>query len=95
MRTWKKSLEPASPKNKASARKFVEELKPEGATNIFDALVASMEIAAPPAKGREPGADTIFFMTDGQPTHGKVIDAHQILDEVTRRNRALGVTLSF
>jgi hypothetical protein len=93
VRTWKKSLEPASPKNKASARKFVEELKPEGATNIFDALVASMEIAAPPAKGREPGADTIFFMTDGQPTHGKVIDAHQILDEVTRRNRALGVTL--
>jgi hypothetical protein len=91
--TWKKSLEPATQKNKASARKFVEDLKPEGATNIFDALVTSMEIAAPPAKGREPGADTIFFMTDGQPTHGRVIDPHQILDEVTRRNRVLGVTI--
>lgn len=93
VRAWKKNLEPASPKNKASARKFVEDLKPEGATNVFDALAAAMEIAAPPAKGREPGADTIFFMTDGQPTHGKVIDPHQILDEVTRRNRVLGVTL--
>ena len=50
MKTWKKSLEPASAKNKASARKFVEELKPEGATNIFDALTMSMEIAAPPAE---------------------------------------------
>jgi hypothetical protein len=93
VQTWKKALEPASQKNKASARKFVEDLKPEGATNIFDALVTAMEIAAPPAKGREPGADTILFMTDGQPTHGKVIDPHQILDEVTRRNRVLGVTL--
>jgi von Willebrand factor type A domain/HEAT repeats len=93
VRTWKKSLEPASAKNKASAQKFVEDLKPEGATNIFDALVTAMEIAAPPAKGRDPGADTIFFMTDGQPTHGKLIDPHQIIDEVTRRNRVLGVTL--
>lgn len=93
VKTWKKSLEPASAKNKASARKYVEDLKPEGATNIFDALVTAMEIAAPPAKGREPGADTIFFMTDGQPTHGRVTDPHQILDEVTRRNRVLGVTL--
>ncbi len=93
VRSWKGSLQPATVKNKASARKFVEELKPEGATNIFDALVTSMEIAAPPAKGREPDADTILFMTDGQPTHGKVIDAHQILDEITRRNRVLGVTI--
>ncbi|HEX5135564.1 MAG TPA: VWA domain-containing protein [Planctomycetota bacterium] len=91
--TWKKSLEPASPKNKAAARKFVEDLKPEGATDIFDALVTAMEIAAPPAKGRDPGADTIFFMTDGQPTHGKIIDPHQILDEITRRNHVLGVTI--
>jgi len=91
--TWKKALEPASAKNKASARKFVEDLKPEGATNIFDALVTAMEIAAPPAKGREPGADTIFFLTDGQSNCGRVVDPHQILDEITRRNRTLGVTI--
>jgi hypothetical protein len=93
VKTWKGSLQPASAKNKASARKFVEELKPEGATNIFDALILSMEIAAPPAKGREPGADTIFFMTDGFPTAGRVTDPHQIIDEITRRNRVLGVTV--
>ena len=93
VQTWKKSLEPATAKNKASARKFVEELKPAGATNIFDALTTSMEIAAPPARGRDPDADTIFFMTDGVPTAGRIIDPHQILDEITRRNRVLGVTL--
>lgn len=93
VQTWKKSLEPASAKNKVSARKFVEDLKPEGATNIFDALVTSMEIAAPPAKGRDPGADTIFFMTDGIPSAGRIVDPHQILDEITRRNRVLGVTI--
>ena len=93
VRTWKGSLQSASAKNKASARKFVEELKPEGATNIFDALVTSMEIAAPPAKGREPGADTIFFMTDGVPTAGRITDPHQIIDEITRRNRVVGLTL--
>jgi hypothetical protein len=93
VKTWKSSMQQATAKNKASARKFVEDLKPEGATNIFDALVTSLEIAAPPAKGREPGADTIFFMTDGIPSHGRIIDPHQILDEITRRNRVAGVTL--
>ncbi len=91
--TWKGSLHTATAKNKASAKKFVEDLKPEGATNIFDALVTSMELAAPPAKGRDPGADTIFFMTDGFPNAGRVTDPHQIIDEITRRNRVLGLTI--
>jgi hypothetical protein len=93
VKTWKSSMQPATPKSKLSARKFVEDLQPAGATNIFDALVTSLEIAAPPAKGREPSADTIFFMTDGIPTHGRIIDAHQILDEITRRNQIAGVTI--
>jgi hypothetical protein len=93
VRPWKKSLEPATAKNKASARKFVEDLKAEGGTNIFDALTTAMEIAAPPARNREPGADTIFFLTDGVPTVGKIVDPFQILDEITRRNRILGVTI--
>jgi len=93
VRTWKGSLQEASPRNKASARKFVEDLKPDGATNIFDALVTALEIAAPPARNREPGADTIFFLTDGLPTHGRIIQPHQILDEITRRNRVLGVAI--
>jgi len=93
VRTWKNSLQEASPRNKASARKFVEGLEPDGATNIFDALVTALEIAAPPARNREPGADTIFFLTDGLPTHGRIIEPHQILDEITRRNRVLGVSI--
>ena len=91
--TWKKRMQPATARNKEAARKFVDRLEPRGATNIFDALVTSMELAATAKKGDDPEADTIFFMTDGVPTNGKITDPHQILDEVTRRNASLGLVL--
>ena len=77
-----------------AARKFVEKLAPTGATNIFDALLTSMEIAATVGKSKEePQVDTIFFLTDGIPSHGKIVDPHQILAEVRRRNELLGLAI--
>ena len=86
---------PATLKNKQAARKYVEKLEPAGSTNIFDALVKSMEVAATigKTKGKDPVVDTIFFMTDGIPTNGKVTDPHQIIEEITRRNRILGLVI--
>jgi hypothetical protein len=91
--TWKKRMQPASLANKEAARKFVEKLEPLGATNIFDALMLSMDIAASAKVSDDPEADTILFMTDGQPTNGRITDPHQILDEVTRRNAHLGLVI--
>jgi hypothetical protein len=40
-----------------------------------------------------PEADTILFLTDGMPTAGRVVDPHQIIAEVTKRNELLGLTI--
>ncbi|MDH3591018.1 MAG: VWA domain-containing protein, partial [Planctomycetota bacterium] len=94
VKTWKKRMQPANQKNKMAARKFVEKLGPSGATNIFDALLTSMEIAATVGKSKgDPQVDTIFFLTDGIPSHGKIVDPHQILAEVRRRNELLGLAI--
>jgi len=53
----------------------------------------TLEIAAARGKGKSPGADTVFFLTDGRPTSGQIVDANQILAEISARNRLLGVTI--
>ena len=52
--------------------------------------VVSLQLAAG-KKGAS--ADTIFFMTDGVPTDGRIVDPAQILAEITQRNRRLGVVI--
>ncbi|MHC4846903.1 MAG: VWA domain-containing protein [Planctomycetota bacterium] len=90
VRAWKKQLAKASDANKQKAWKWVEKLVPQGSTNIYDALEASLQLAA----GKKGvSADTIFFMTDGMPTDGKIVDPSQILAEITQRNRRAGVVI--
>ncbi|MHC4547731.1 MAG: VWA domain-containing protein [Planctomycetota bacterium] len=95
---WKKTMQPATLKNKQTARKFVEKQSPAGATNIYDALNTSLDIAAAGSRSKRkekdvPVADTIFFLTDGRPTNGRVIDPAQILKEITARNKLLDVVI--
>jgi len=87
---WKKKLVSASDRNKQKAWAWVEKREPDGSTNIYDALMLSLRIA----EGRRgESADTIFFLTDGVPTHGRVIEPAQILAEITARNRRVGVVI--
>ncbi|MHC4135795.1 MAG: HEAT repeat domain-containing protein [Planctomycetota bacterium] len=95
---WKKTMQPATLRNKQVARKFIEKQRPDGATNIYDALNKSLDIAAAGSTAKRkakdvPVADTIFFLTDGVPTNGRVVDPAQILKEVTARNRLLDVVI--
>lgn len=48
------------------------------ATNIFDALETAF---------RDPEVDTIYLLTDGEPTVGRLVDTDDIVEEVTRWNR--------
>ncbi|MGQ0614599.1 MAG: VWA domain-containing protein [Planctomycetaceae bacterium] len=89
---WKRKPVLATPNSKQEARKFVEKLQPAGATNIYDALTLAMDVAAGGNRTKEE-ADTIFFLTDGQPTHGRIVDAAQILEEITARNKLLGLVI--
>lgn len=70
-------LRKATAKNKQEALARVAELKPMGGTNIFDALEMAF---------RDPEVDTIYLMTDGQPSAGRIVDVNQIADEVRRWN---------
>lgn len=95
---WKRGMQPATLHNKQAARKFVERQQPAGGTNIFDALMESLDVAASGKHKKRPRnavpeADTILFLTDGMPTAGRVVDPHQIITEITKRNELLGVTI--
>ncbi|MGE0193665.1 MAG: VWA domain-containing protein [Planctomycetota bacterium] len=89
---WKEApaMEPASAQNKEDATRWFMELKPQGATLMFDALLKALEYADsdPKAKGRKKnasgGANTIFLLSDGAPTDA----SGQPSEEVTREGMA-------
>jgi len=77
---------------KRRAKKWIESQDPVGGTNIHDALEAGFRMATG-GGGSEPVVDTLFFLTDGRPTAGKVQDADAILEEVKEWNRTARLTI--
>lgn len=73
---WKGQLVSASDTNKRNATKFMDLLKPDGATNSHGALEQAF---------RNAEVDTVYFLSDGYPTVGKT-DFNFILSEVKRWN---------
>jgi hypothetical protein len=71
-------LRPASSDNKQDILKQVKRLVADSNTNIFDAI----ELAY-----KDPEVDTIYLLTDGEPTTGRLVAPEDILDEVLRWNR--------
>lgn len=68
-----------------------EELK----TDSWAALMAGFGLQdtdVPNWKARSQ-ADTIFFVTDGVPTKGKIVDVSKLTDAITEMNRGKGVIL--
>jgi uncharacterized protein with von Willebrand factor type A (vWA) domain len=67
----------AKPKDKADAIDRVAKLAVRGSTNIHDALERAFADAA---------VDTVYLLTDGQPSAGKITDVQELADEVRRWN---------
>jgi len=85
---WKKGLVPIKA-NLKEAHAVVQKLAPRGQTNIFD----SLEVAF-----AHKEADTIYLLSDGDPSNGRVIDPDDILREVRKLNRLRQIvihTISF
>jgi HEAT repeat protein len=85
---WRKTLVPIKP-NLKEAQALVAKVAPRGSTNIFDALDAAFA---------HKEADTIYLLSDGDPTNGRIIDPDDILREVRRMNRMRQIvihTISF
>lgn len=85
---WRKMLVPIKP-NLREAQAVVSKIAPRGSTNIFDALETAFA---------HKEADTIYLLSDGAPTNGRIIDEEDILKEVRKMNRLRQIvihTISF
>jgi HEAT repeat protein len=63
---------------------FITALQPRGGTNIYDTLELAFT---------DPTCDTIFLLSDGDPTAGKFVAPDEILREIRRKNRARQVVI--
>jgi hypothetical protein len=91
IRVWKKGPTVRDAKTLKEALTWVDKQPVVGSTNIYDAMETGfkmMGVGAGKDKHYQPAYDTIFFMTDGTPTSGKVTDTELILGDVRRWNEA-------
>ena len=77
-------LRKCSDENRKDALDRVRQIALGGGTNIFDALERALT---------DPKVDTVYLLTDGQPSAGRIVDPEQILDEVQRLNRTRQVVV--
>jgi HEAT repeat protein len=89
-RPWQQTLVPATRANREAAMAWAQALPAEGGTNTWDSLELAFQIPGP----KNQGADTIFFVSDGQPSVGRLTDPNEILAELARLNRARRVRIN-
>lgn len=93
---WQKKMVPMSKAIRTKFDHYVDkEIEAVGGTNIYDALAEAFHLAGIGAvdKAYESGVDTIFFLTDGQPTQGEVLDPEEILRRVKEKNRLARIVI--
>jgi hypothetical protein len=97
VRVWKKGPAVRDAKVAKEAIEWIEKQKVVGSTNIYDAMETGftrlMGVGLANDKAYEPAYDTIFFMTDGTPTSGKVLKTDLIRADVKRWNEAKRVRI--
>jgi HEAT repeat protein len=64
-------------------------------TNTYGAILAAFGFAdeGTPDWKKRGKVDTIFFVTDGLPTTGQIVDVQKMIDAVTDMNRTRGLTI--
>jgi hypothetical protein len=87
--SWKPAPVVANGTNRARAIGFLRGLEVGRATNYHDALRAVLGIpeVGLPTPGFRPTPDTVFFLTDGEPTVGEITDADELLGWWEEENR--------
>ncbi len=75
---WRRGLVDAKPARVRQAVEYVRKLQPLNGTHTYDALAKAFE---------DPDVDTIFFLSDGNPSGGRVTDTELILMQVRNWNR--------
>lgn len=84
VRVWHENLVPASPGTAQAARRFLADVRPNGPTNLHAALMTALSLDE---------VQTIFLLTDGDPTFGRIVVPEAILTELERVNRDRNVVI--
>jgi hypothetical protein len=94
VQVWDQGMVVMGPETRKKAAAWVDALQLHEATNIYDALEAAFRIGMPgsPQKAVAP-PDTIYFMTDGEPTAGKFLKPDIIREHVRRWNKGRNVKI--
>jgi HEAT repeat protein len=79
------TLAAASEKNRGEAQQYIERLGAGGGTNLYGALKLAFE---------DPDVDTIFVMSDGEPSMGEVTDPGMIREHVAAWNQNRGIVIN-
>jgi hypothetical protein len=102
---WRQELVPATWANKLDAMAATDKVIASGGTNIWDALelgfrmieVAQAKAVVIDKKANYAtatnGVDTMFLMTDGRPTVGRIVGAEEVIFELKKVNRLRKVTV--
>lgn len=102
---WKQELVPATWTNKLDAIAATDKVIASGGTNTWDALeMAFKMIEAAQTKSvaidkkanyatSTNGVDTMFLMTDGRPTMGRITGTDEVIFELRKVNRLRKVTI--
>lgn len=82
--SWQDRISEFNPTTLQEAKDYIARLGAAGGTNIHGALRFAFE---------DPDVDTIYFLSDGEPSEGEVIDPHAIRREVARWRENRDVTI--
>jgi len=81
---FRKEMVPASPEILSQADEWLIRQGPAGGTNTYDVLLKAVA---------EPGVDSVYFLSDGIPTDGTLIEQEKILAEINKANRFLKIRI--
>jgi HEAT repeat protein/VWA domain-containing protein len=92
---WQPKLVPATRKNKDDAIALIKRTVPAGETNIFAALETAFKMGGFGAtdKSYQPSFDTMFFLSDGAPSCGRITDVDEILKTIAEMNQLRKITI--
>ncbi len=93
IKKWQENLVPASEFNKNRAISYMKQMKAKGGTNMSDALEAAFNIIGVDTNTSSQ-AETIFLLTDGAPTRGKIIKKDSIIAKTAEWNRLRQVRIN-
>jgi hypothetical protein len=82
---WKGQLTQATTATRSDARRFIYSLFGDGKTALYDALEDGLTV--------DPNLEAMLFLSDGDPTAGKIVDRARIVQEITAQNSSRRIAI--